>query len=229
MEKIKDREKRLWYANECFKNGWSKAMLIHQIELKLYERRILSNKFTNFNEKIELKGDSELANEIIKDPYIFELEGLNKNYVEKELEEHMITRIRDVLLELGRGFSFVERQKRISFDGRHFYIDLVFYNYILKCFVLFELKTGDLTHQDIGQLQMYVNYYTRELMNEGDNKPIGILLCADKSDSIVKYTLPEENNQIFASKYQLYLPSEEELKKELENGCRILEDMKIES
>lgn len=107
------------------------------------------------------------------------------------------------------------RQKHINFDGRHFYIDLVFYNYILKCFVLIDLKIGDLTHQDLGQMQMYVNYYTREMMNEGDNPPIGIVLCADKSDAVVKYTLPEDNSQIFASKYMLYLPTEEELKKEL--------------
>ncbi len=116
---------------------------------------------------------------------------------------------------MGRGFSFVSRQQKITFDGRHFFIDLVFYNYILKCFVLIDLKLGDLTHQDLGQMQMYVNYYTRELMNEGDNPPIGIVLCADKSESIVHYTLPEDNMQIFASKYKLYLPTEEELKREI--------------
>jgi len=109
----------------------------------------------------------------------------------------------------------VARQQKITFDGRHFYVDLIFYNYILKCFVIIDLKLGDLTHQDSGQMQMYVNYYTREMMNEGDNPPIGIVLCADKSDQIVKFTLPEDNNQTFASKYKLYLPTEEELKKEL--------------
>lgn len=108
---------------------------------------------------------------------------------------------------MGRGFSFVSRQQKITFDGRHFFIDLVFYNYILKCFVIIDLKLGDLTHQDIGQMQMYVNYYTREMMNEGDNPPIGIVLCADKSEQVVKYTLPEDNKQIFASKYKLYLPT----------------------
>lgn len=107
------------------------------------------------------------------------------------------------------------KQKHFVFDDRHFYIDLVFYNYILKCFVLIDLKIGDLSHQDLGQMQMYVNYYTREMMNEGDNPPIGIVLCADKSDAVVKYTLPEDNNQIFASKYKLYMPTEEEFKKEL--------------
>ena len=119
---------------------------------------------------------------------------------------------------MGRGFSFVARQKHITFDDRHFYIDLVFYNYILKCFVLIDLKIGDLSHQDLGQMQMYVNYYTREMMNDGDNPPIGIVLCADKSDAVVKYTLPEDNKQIYASKYKLYMPTEEELKKRIKPG-----------
>ena len=119
-------------------------------------------------------------------------------------------------MELGRGFSFVARQQKITFEGRHFFIDLVFYNYILKCFVIIDLKLGDLTHQDLGQMQMYVNYYTREMMNEGDNPPIGIVLCADKSEQVVKYTLPEDNNQIFASKYKLYMPTEDEFKKALD-------------
>ena len=154
---------------------------------------------------------------IVKDPYVLEFLDLepNPHFYEKDLEQAIIDHLQKFLLELGRGFSFVARQKKIAFDGRNFYIDLVFYNYILKCFVLIDLKIGDLTHQDLGQMQMYVNYYTRELMNEGDNLPIGIVLCANKSDSIVKYTLPEDNRQIFASQYMTYLPSEEELKREL--------------
>ena len=139
----------------------------------------------------------------------------------------MITHLQKFLLELGRGFSFVARQKQITFDGRHFRIDLVFYNYVLKCFVLIDLKVGDLTHQDLGQMQMYVHYYERELMNEGDNPPIGIVLCADKSESVVKYTLPENETQIFASKYKLYLPSEEELLRELNQEYKALETGKI--
>ena len=144
-------------------------------------------------------------------------------FYESDLEQALITHLQKFLLELGRGFSFVARQKRITFDGRHFRIDLVFYNYILKCFVLIDLKVGDLTHQDLGQMQMYVHYYERELMNEGDNPPIGIVLCADKSESVVKYTLPENETQIFASKYKLYLPSEEELLRELNQEYRALE------
>lgn len=131
------------------------------------------------------------------------------------MEQALIDHLQQFLLELGRGFSFVARQKRFTLDGQDFFIDLVFYNYILKCFVLIDLKTGKLTHQDIGQMQMYVNYYTRELMNEGDTPPIGIVLCADKNDAVIRYTLPEDNNQIFASKYFTYLPTEEELRREL--------------
>lgn len=151
---------------------------------------------------------------------------INSFFYESDLEQALITHLQKFLLELGRGFSFVARQKRITFDGRHFRIDLVFYNYILKCFVLIDLKVGDLTHQDLGQMQMYVHYYERELMNEGDNPPIGIVLCADKSESVVKYTLPENETQIFASKYKLYLPSEEELLRELKQEYPALESIK---
>ena len=139
----------------------------------------------------------------------------DRHVYESDIEQALLDHLQEFLLELGRGFSFVARQKRFTVDGQDFFIDLVFYNYILKCFVLFDLKTGTLTHQDLGQMQMYVNYYTRELMNEGDKPPIGIVLCAEKNDAIVKYTLPENNDQIFASKYYIYLPTEEELKREL--------------
>lgn len=145
-------------------------------------------------------------------------------FYEDELEQGLINHLQEFLLELGRGFSFIARQKRFDMDGRNFYVDLVFYNYKAKCFVLIDLKRGDLTHQDIGQMQMYVNYYTREEMNEGNNPPLGIILCADKSDTLVKYTLPEDNKQIFVSKYMLYLPTEEELKNEINRNRKLLED-----
>ena len=165
------------------------------------------------------------AEDIIRDPYVLEFLGISQSddFYESDLEQALISHLQKFLLELGRGFSFVARQKRITFDGRHFRIDLVFYNYLLKCFVLIDLKIGDLTHQDLGQMQMYVHYYEREMMNEGDNPPIGIVLCADKSESIVKYTLPENEKQIFASKYKLYLPSEEELLAELTKEYEALE------
>ena len=154
---------------------------------------------------------------ITEDPYVMEFLQIkpDTHVYESNIEQALLDHLQDFLLELGRGFSFVARQKRFTVDGQDFFIDLVFYNYILKCFVLFDLKTGTLTHQDLGQMQMYVNYYTRELMNEGDKPPIGIVLCAEKNDAIVKYTLPENNDQIFASKYYTYLPTEEELKREL--------------
>ena len=153
----------------------------------------------------------------IKDPYVMEFLQIkpDAHVYESDIEQALIDHLQQFLLELGHGFSFVSRQKRFTLDGQDFFIDLVFYNYILKCFVLFDLKTDKLTHQDLGQMQMYVNYYARELMNEGDNPPIGVVLCAEKNDAVVKYTLPEGNNQIFASKYFTYLPTEEELKREL--------------
>jgi RecB family endonuclease NucS len=153
----------------------------------------------------------------MKEPYILEFLGLEDShkYHEKELEQAIINHLQQFLLEMGRGFTFVARQKRLVVGGESFYVDMVFYNYILKCFVLIDLKVGKITHQDLGQMQMYVNYYTRELMNEGDNKPIGIVLGAEKNHAVVEYTLPDGNTQIFTSKYKLYLPTEEELKREI--------------
>lgn len=169
-----------------------------------------------------------MPEDIIRDPYVLEFLGLEQSssFYESDLEQALIDHLQKFLLELGRGFSFVARQKRFTFDGEHFFIDLVFYNYILKCFVLIDLKTGKLTHQDIGQMEMYVNYYTREMMNEGDNPPIGIILCTDKSDTVVKYTLSENNTQIFASKYKLYLPTEDELRLELQREYNALDTNK---
>lgn len=227
--KVDNPKSREFYLEECIQSNWSTRQLERQINSFYYERLLSSRDKEAVSQEIfKLEPIPKTPKDIIKDPYVLEFLDLKQNnhFYETNLEQALLTHLQKFLLELGRGFSFVERQKRISFDGEHFYIDLVFYNYILKCFVLFELNTGKLTHQDIGQLQMYVNYYTRELMNEGDNKPIGILLCADKTDSIVKYTLPEDNNQIFASKYQLYLPTEEELKNEIENEYQLFKELK---
>jgi RecB family endonuclease NucS len=151
--------------------------------------------------------------QIIKDPMILEFLGLKREsaYYEKDFEQAIITHLQDFLLELCNGFSFVARQKRIHLDGDDFFIDLVFYNRLMQCFVIFEIKTHKLTHEDLGQLQMYVNYYDRKEKLEHENKTIGILLCADKNNSLVKFTLPDENKSILASKYQLYLPTESQL------------------
>jgi len=217
LMRISDDKRRAWYTEECAKSGWSVRQLERQINTMFYERLLSSKEKGTVAAEIQTTEPKPEYEKIIRDPYVLEFLDLpeNPHFYEKDLEQAIIDHLQKFLLELGRGFSFVARQKKISFDGRHFYIDLVFYNYILKCFVLIDLKLGDLTHQDLGQMQMYVNYYTRELMNEGDNPPIGIVLCADKSDAIVKYTLSENDTQIFASKYMTYIPSEEEFKREL--------------
>jgi len=215
--KLENVEAINFYIEESKKANWSVRELSRQIN-SFYFERLLSSKDKNAV-KLHADKDSEVLTpkQIIKDPYVLEFLGINKyeTLYENDLEEKLLTHLQEFLLELGRGFSFVGRQKRFYIDGHNYFIDLVFYNYILKCFVLIDLKIGELKHQDIGQMQMYVNYYTRELMNEGDNLPIGIVLCADKSDAIVKYTLPDDNKQIFASKYMLYIPTENEFKEEL--------------
>ncbi|MEE1475417.1 PDDEXK nuclease domain-containing protein [Fusobacterium sp.] len=226
LMRVENENARNFYIEETIKSNWSTRQLERQITTLFYERILSSkNKEKVSQEVYKLEPKKNRPEDIIKDPYVLEFLGLPENidFLEKNLEQSLINHLQKFLLELGRGFSFVARQKRITFDGRHFYIDLVFYNYILKCFVLIDLKLGDLTHQDLGQMQMYVHYFQEEMMNEGDNPPIGIVLCADKSDSIVKYTLPKGEKQIFASKYMLYLPSEEELLLELRKEYDILE------
>ena len=215
--KVADRDAREFYLEEAARAGWSSRQLQRQIHTMYYDRILASKDKDSVAAEIETTVPKPEYEQIIKDPYVLEFLDLpaNEHYYESDIEQALIDHLQKFLLELGRGFSFVARQKHFNLDGRHFYIDLVFYNYITKCFVLIDLKTGDLTHQDIGQMQMYVNYYTRELMNEGDNPPVGILLCADKSDTLVEYTLPENDRQIYASKYLPYMPTEEELKREL--------------
>jgi len=217
LMRIADEKERTFYAEECAKSAWSVRQLERQIHTMYYQRLLSSQDKASVAAEIQATEPKPEYEKIVKDPYVMEFLQIkpDAHVFESDLEQALIDHLQQFLLELGRGFSFVARQKRFALDGQNFYIDLVFYNYILKCFVLIDLKMDQLTHQDIGQMQMYVNYYTRELMNEGDNPPIGIVLCADKSDAIVKYTLPESNNQIFASKYFTYLPTEEELKREL--------------
>ena len=225
LMRVENENARHFYLEEAVKSNWSTRQLERQINSFFYERLLSSkNKDEVSNEIVKLELPKS-AEDIIRDPYVLEFLGISPSddFYESDLEQALISHLQKFLLELGRGFSFVARQKRITFDGRHFRIDLVFYNYLLKCFILIDLKIGDLTHQDLGQMQMYVHYYEREMMNEGDNPPIGIVLCADKSESIVKYTLPENEKQIFASKYKLYLPSEEELLAELTKEYEALE------
>ena len=226
LMRVESEKARQFYLEECAKSGWSTRQLERQINTFFYERLLSSHDKKAVAAEIYALEPAKRPEDIIRDPYVLEFLNLSPeaSFFEKDLEQALIDHLQKFLLELGRGFSFVARQKRFTFDGRHFYIDLVFYNYILKCFVLIDLKLGDLTHQDLGQMQMYVNYYTREMMNEGDNPPIGIVLCADKSDTVVKYTLSEQNTQIFASKYKLYLPTEEELRLEMQNEYKALDE-----
>ena len=211
--RIDDEKERRFYEIESEKYYWSVRELKRQYDSALYTRLTLSRDKKGILELSEKGQIIEKPKDIIKDPYILEFLGLPElhHYSETELEVEIINKLEHFLLELGHGFTFVARQKRITFDDKHFRIDLVFYNRILKCFVLIDLKIGELKHQDLGQMQMYVNYYDREMRLEDENKTIGIVLCQNKSDLVVEYTLPENNEQIFASKYKTVLPSKEDL------------------
>ncbi len=219
---IDNQDKRAFYIAETVKNNWTARQLERQVNSQLFERLLLSN---DVQSVLAVAREEKLpsdAKEIIKDPIVLEFLGLKREaaYYEKDIEKAIISHIHDFILELGNGFAFVARQKRLHIEGDEFFVDLVFFNRLLQCFVLVEIKTGKLTHQDIGQLQMYVNYYDRFEKQDFENSTIGILLCTDKNDAVVKITLPENNKTIIASKYQLYLPSEqqliEEVKKEIE-------------
>ena len=216
--RISNIDERHFYEIEAAKNGWSLSELKRQFDSSLYERLALSRnkeKVTRLASEVQTIENPEDA---VKDPYVLEFFGLPElpEYSETELETKIIDHLQKFLLELGTGFAFIGRQVRFTFNEEHFRVDLVFYNRLLRCFVLFDLKIGELKHQDIGQMQMYVNYYDRKIKLEDENPTIGIVLCKDKNNAIVEMTLPENNTQIFASKYQTVLPSKEELKKLLE-------------
>ena len=220
LMRINDLNERKFYEIEAYKNNWSLRELQRQYDSALYTRLSLSK---NKEEIIQLSEKGQILEkpkDLIKDPYILEFLGLSEksSYSENDLESGLIDKLEHFLLELGTGFTFVARQNRITFDEKHFKIDLVFYNRILKCFVLIDLKIGELKHQDIGQMQMYVNYYDREVKLNDENKTIGIILCQDKSEALVEYTLPEDNEQIFASNYLTVLPSKEDFIKILEEN-----------
>ncbi len=213
LMRIDDEKERRFYEIESEKYNWSVRELKRQYNSALYARLALSRDKEGVLKLSEQGQIIEKPKDIIKDPYILEFLGLPElyQYSESELEAEIINKLEHFLLELGHGFTFVARQQRITFDDKHFRIDLVFYNRILKSFVLIDLKIGELKHQDLGQMQMYVHYYDREMRLEDENKTIGIVLCQNKSDLVVEYTLPENNEQIFASKYKTVLPSREDL------------------
>ena len=218
LMRMENLDERNFYEIEAVENNWSLRELRRQIDSALYERLVLSRD----KEKVKslaLKGQIiEKPEDVVKDPYILEFLGLEEqnSYSENRLETEIINNLEKFLLELGKGFTFVGRQVRFTFDEKHFRVDLVFYNRLLKCFVLIDLKIGEVTHQDLGQMQMYVNYYDRYVKLDDENKTIGIIICRDKNDTLVKMTLPEDNQQIFVSRYMTVLPSKEEFKKIVE-------------
>jgi predicted nuclease of restriction endonuclease-like (RecB) superfamily len=223
--RIEDESKREYYIAEAAKNNWTSRQLERQINSQLYERLLLSNDKERVLSVARGEQQPEKATDIIKDPMYLEFLGLKREsaYYEKDLEQAIITQLQEFLLELGNGFTFVARQQRIHIEGDDFFIDLVFYNRLLRCFVIIELKTHKLTHQDLGQLQMYVNYYDRFEKLPEENPTIGILLAADKNDAVVKISLPEDNKTILASQYELYLPSEEVLREQLVREMKAIE------
>lgn len=210
---IADSKKREYYELEAVNNGWTKRELERQINSLLWERLLLSNDKESVLAVARKERMPESPREIVKDPMILEFLGLERkaSYYESDIEQELITHLGQFLLELGNGFSFVARQKRILIEDDEYFIDLVFYNRLLRCFVLIELKTRKLTHQDLGQLQLYVNWFDRYEKSKDENKTIGILLCTDKNDTAVKIALPEDNKTILAAEYKLRLPSEAQL------------------
>jgi predicted nuclease of restriction endonuclease-like (RecB) superfamily len=218
-------EARSFYEAEAVNARWSTRELERQINSLLFERLALSRDKEGVMALAQQGHEIHDPADLVKDPYVLEFTGLRQDahFRESDLETALIEKLQQFLLELGKGFAFMARQQRLTLDGRHFYIDLVFYNRLTRSFVLIDLKVGELTHQDLGQMQMYVNYYQREITSEEENPPIGIILCADKSEAVVRYTLPEGNTQIFASGYRLYLPTEEELARELQRARESIE------
>ena len=223
--KIDEESKRSFYLNECINSKWSVRELQRQIGSLLYERLIISA------DKEKILGLSKKGHEIkeskdlVKDPFVLEFLDIKENtdYLESDLEKNILEHLKEFLLELGKGFAFIGSQVRITIDTEHFYPDLVFYNRILKCFVIIDLKVGKVTHQDIGQMQMYVNYYDRDVKQENENKTIGILLSTNKNETVVKYTLPEDNKTIFSSEFRLTIPSEKEFIDIIENEKKNME------
>jgi len=220
--KIKEKNKRDFYMHECINSKWDVRELQRQRTTLLYER-VLSS--IDKSKLLELSSQGHKISEnkdIIKDPFVLEFLDIKENtdYLENDLEKNILEHLKEFLLELGKGFTYVGNQVRITIDTEHYYPDLVFYNRILKCFVIIDLKIGKVTHKDIGQMQMYVNYYDREIKAKNENKTIGILLSTDKNETIVKYTLPEDNKTIFSSEFRLTIPSEKEFINVIENEKR---------
>lgn len=229
LTRIKNEAARTFYEEKCAKSGWGVRQLERQINSFFYERLLSSREKEGVSKEIFTKEPSAKPEDFIKDPYVLEFIGVKQDasVYEKDIETALINELQKFLLELGRGFSFVARQKHIDMDGEHFYIDLVFYNYILKCFVLIDLKTTKLTHQDIGQMDSYVRMYDDLEKGEDDNPTIGMILCSEKNEAIARYSVLNDSQQIFASKYQLTLPTKEELEDYLQKERKRIEERGI--
>ena len=226
--RVNDSDARAFYEVEAVNARWSTREMERQINSLLFERLALSRDQAGVLALAQKGHEISRPSDLVKDPLVLEFAGLRQDerLRESDLEQALIFKLQQFLLELGKGFAFMGRQQRITLDGEHFFIDLVFYNRLTHSFVLVDIKVGKLTHQDLGQMQMYVNYYQRELTAPDENPPIGIVLCADKSEAVVRYALPEGNTQIFASRYKLHLPTEEELAAELQRERRQIEMIK---
>jgi predicted nuclease of restriction endonuclease-like (RecB) superfamily len=211
--KIDEEYKRRFYQTECINSQWSVRELQRQKDSLLYERLTLSADKEKILELSEKGQVLKTSNDLVKDPFVLEFLDIKENtdYLESDLEKNILEHLKEFLLELGKGFMFVGSQVRLTLEEDHFYPDLVFYNRLLKCFIIIDLKIGKVTHQDIGQMQMYVNYYDREIKQGDENPTIGILLTTNKNETIVKYTLPKDNKTIFSTEYKLHMPTEEEL------------------
>lgn len=209
IEKVKNMEKRIWYARKCMENGWSHTVMVHQIDSNLYERQKENIKLTNFDDKMSIS-QSELARDILKDPYIFELSNLKENACETDIENAMVERIKNVLVELGKGFSFVGNQYKISTGNNDYYIDLLFYHLELRCYVVVELKNTEFKPEYIGQLNFYVTAVNKTLKKEFDNETIGLLLCKEKDKLSVEWSLEGISNPIGVSSYKIknYIPED---------------------
>ncbi len=225
---IEDPDKREYYELESVNNAWTARETERQINSMLYERLLLSNDKESVLAVARKQRIPESPTEVIKEPVMLEFLGLHpkSSYYEKDLEDAILFHLTEFMLELGKGFTFVDRQKRIVLEDDEFFADLVFYNRLLRCFVIIDLKTGKLTHQDLGQLQMYVNYYDRIEKLPEENPSIGILLCTQKNDTLVRMTLPEDNKTILASEYKLYLPTSEQLIKEVDTVKKLAKGKK---
>lgn len=230
--RVENKTARAWYANEAATQNWSVRALDRQISTLYYERLLGSPKQDGLREeateKIAVNAPPD-PRDFIRDPYLLEFLGVQPGafLYEQEVEQGLINGLQQFLMELGKGFAFVARQKRLQVEGEDFFVDLVFYNYLLKCFVLIDLKVGKLTHQDVGQLDMYVRVFDEKERSEGDNPTIGLILCSERNSAVAKYSALADKPQLFASKYRTFLPSEEELRIELERDRTLLENAKM--